>query len=957
MTSDPFQRFLGVDESSDALTLLGLPRGTTDVSLIETALRNRLGRVFAHAQGRSDDAKRVRAHVRDATEALVRSLRQPPTRPAGRRRARFYDAPPLTEFDRMVLAVLIGSGGWNAESRARLVALAGVYGVSVDGLLKVVIGLCDHARSGGARLEVAQITGGGRQAPPRPMPMPDDRDAAQWLARIAPELRDRGPASTFRLALLFGLVTVIVVLLAARVLFAPAERPQVARPPRPPDASTAVERTTQAAVDRGVTQPTVGRLAEFDTMPTFLGHAVTAEAARAADECSVLAALIDLVARRLTVADEPSPAVFREWAACIRTAGIGWVLISDSTADAIEKAIFETLYAASDSPTVTDTLLAELIPPSGRFSEPVDVWRGAWNAGTLARIGSRRSLSPSVVERARIQLDLALGDDGRDLPAGFDAAAAAWLEIAAVALVERMVSGRETFDFWESWIAAQRQLGGGKRFETAIMDSIEQFLAASVDLGRPGAGASVLGRLLELADFESSRVVRERFCAFFDDEQRIGPRALWATTSMLARFDVAPWFSEDLVLPEDADWMFRRRIADRIRGRWPDIPQLDRALPAAGVMPADPVLAGRWSAIRARQGDPGEEPQALLGQLVVACRLNHAACLILAGETESAGAVLNQLELEGVPAGDATVPPVAAGRRKATGPDGAWALDVEQAGRNNDELLKLLAALRLNAGTDLGPIDAAAFVRIVYNGPRRDVRVQARSALVELFAAGPNVALEMLGQLPNAPTTDAISGTIRRYTGRLLPRARSAPWAADARLALVEHALWLLGSPQRRIDQMMEAVAQSYTRRGRCLEPRALLLAGATWRQATDGVVAAWRARVLGLVADPPPGATTASLSNELADVSRRRAARQRLAEGPLQQFVAAQLAVLDLATLAAVTQRPDLRSRAIDNIRESARRRSSMSHVLQQAVEVERALNRLWRLRFEPGRAERQET
>lgn len=947
MSSDPFQDFLGVDASAGAPALLGLGPGQTDRATVEEALHRRLAQTFNHPEGRSDAAQRVRRRLRQAAESLLR----PAPRPRAARVAR-HGA--LTDFDRMVLAVLIGARGWNADSRARLVALAGTYGVTVDGLLKVVAGLCEHARGGGIRREVAHIAGSGRRmAAPTPSweeAAPQEDSTLEWLARVAPELRDPGPASTVRLSILFGLVTLLAALMSLRVLFVPAaHRPQPPAALAPNGGGPAVAAGSRPAAPTAPPPEPELRLARFAAMPTFLGHALTAEAAQAADDCAGLAAEIEQLARRITVADDPSIAVYRQWEACMQTAGTGWVLISETQRFAIELAIFEALYAASDTPSVTDKLLEALIPPpAARLTEPTDVWRGAWMTGTLARAGASRRLSPSVIERARIQLELALGLQGTQRPAAFAEAAEAWLDLAVVGLADRAAFGPQIFDSWECWIAAQRQLGEGDRFQSVLLDAMELVLASPSDLAAGGSSTQVLGRLLELADFQSSAAVRDRFLAWFDDHDRITSRDLWVTTSILAAYDVAPWFSEDLVLPERSDWMFRRRVADRIRQRWPEITDA-RAVPRSsphGASAADPGLTRRWTALHRRlrdnvpppDADRRQEPEpiGLLRLLLQASRLNEAACLIAAGESKVAHDQLVQLE-----SGDDDGAAVEAGRPargRPTGPDGAWSLQVEEAGHNIDELAQLLSGLRLNAGTDLGPIDAATFVQMVYHGPRRDLRDQARAILIEQFTEGPNVALEMLGRLPAAPRSEVISETISRYTGRLLPQSRFESWPVDARLALVEHALSILGSPGRGVDRLAAMVAQSYARRRNCIDPQSSLSAGSGgWHQAAEDLLNAWRSRA-------------AAASVDVARIQRRQAARQRLAQGPLQEFVAMQITLLDVATEVVAAEQPALAAAARANFRDSARRRSGMSHVLDQAVEAEMAMGRLWNLQFQPA-------
>ena len=128
MTVDPFQRFLGLPANADPLTLLGLRAASLDRVRIETAMQERLEQVYRHPEGRSEEAERVRRRLREAAAVLIERIRhgtpsdQAPHAPAaGNLR--------LTDFDRYVLAVLVGCGGWNSRSRAQLVALSGSAGL------------------------------------------------------------------------------------------------------------------------------------------------------------------------------------------------------------------------------------------------------------------------------------------------------------------------------------------------------------------------------------------------------------------------------------------------------------------------------------------------------------------------------------------------------------------------------------------------------------------------------------------------------------------------------------------------------------------------------------------------------------------------------------------------------------------------------------------------------------
>ncbi|MHC4784669.1 MAG: hypothetical protein ACYTE6_01775 [Planctomycetota bacterium] len=948
MSADPIRKYLGVPEQSEPRALLGLGRRKPDAASVELALRNRIAKTYAHAEGRTDEAEQVRKRLRQAARLVLESLRpQQPEEPrwpsvkapVGHPMAR------LTDFDRHVLAVLVGCGGWNAAARYRLVAVAAAYGVSVGGLFKVVQALSDYGRSGGAPLGLEQITAGEARADfTRFVPPTRKEPDPHWLAKVAPELMESTLRSTFRLSLLFGAITVLLGVIAIRVLLAPEPRPApVAVPPRP--IPTAVDQATA----RRPAKPPARELATFAEPPTFSGHALSAETVTAADECPRLKVELDTLARRITIADEPSEAVFRSWADCIRTIATGWVLVGDSDKEALDQAIFDALYAASDSPSVSDRLLEALTPPPWSILEPVDVWRGAWMAGTLARISQSSSLSPAVADRARLHLDVALGGPSVERATSFTEGAGLWLDRAASLLVDATDLDPGIYDLWEFWIAAQRHLGRGDRFEQAVLNVVEILLTSPLDLARPGPGVNVLGRLLGLVDFESSRVVKDRIGELLGDQDRFSSRDVWVLTSLLARSDAAPWFSEDLVLPADADWMFRRRIADRISQRWPEAATAE-VVPEARVhgVAVDPELAARWLAYfgwQQKQEIAGTSEQ-LLDQLVATCRLNAAACWLAAGNAGEAAHILTSLESGGIVGGPTGAPTRSVRRAgEPIGADGGWAMRYEQAGRSAEERRKWMEALRANAGTDLGPIDAEVFVRVVYRGAPPEIRELAQTTLLEQFGDGPNVALELLDQLPGVPAGGALSDTIGQLTGRLLPSPHSDSWRVDARLALVEHVLDLLGPGSVAIDDKLGAVIRSYADRRAALDPDASSATPArTALEAAEGLGEAWRQRAMEALGEAAAGRAT---TGGLMDLQRRRATRLRLVSGPVQRFVAEQLAVLDLMAFAAVMDQPARAGEVAQILAESGRRRSRCARALEQTVEAERAMGRMWRLQI----------
>ena len=990
MTPNPFQRFLGVDATADPATLLGLRGGPHDRQRIQAALVERLERLHRHPDGQSEEAELVRRRLREAAAILLAGAAgadggaSPPIRPLSPRqvqaapsgpvrpsspRAGGPERPQLTEFDRHVLAILVGSGGWNSASRARLVGLAGSYGITASGLLKVVTALSSYAQSGGPRLDVAQITvGGGRFEPRAPAPIrvhPQATRVSQVGERLSQEFAGGSVWSTVRLSAFFGVLTLILGFLVLRAALhappsaPPAEGEMQAVIDTPTPGTGAREQAPRAEDEGGFSS----RPARFRPLPTFLGNALPLVATEAADRCTDLPAAFEDVARRLSITDDPAEPVYRNWAESVQTIATGWVLVDESTRAAIDRAVTDVLFEVADKPSVGDRLLRSLLPPTGRLADPAGVWRGAWQAGTLGSISGSANLPPAVVARARDQLAVTVDDSAVEAMDDFTAAAAAWLNKAMADLVDVLEYDDRAYDAWEMWIAVQRELGDGDRFNAALMVAVQRILETETDLARPGPSVNVLGRLLLIADFQHSFVVKDALSRWFDaPPEQVSDHDLWVLTSLLAQSDTAPWFGEDLVLPDGAGKLFRNRIRDRIADRWPAVREADegaRIAQGRGIS-VDAHLAARWVAVAesaiAQRSARGDEE--LAAQLLIACRVNEAAALLAGHEPEEAVAVIGEIEavLLQSEADDAAhlspgtllqrlrppgggVPPNRRGR--AVGPDGEWAAAYESARRNAEEKVQWLSALRTSKGTDLGPIDAEMFVHEVYLGSPHEVRSLARSILDPLFVAGPNVAMEMLDQFPDAPRNEGVSEAIRRLTGRVLPPARSEMWEAEARLALLHHALSLHPAAASVVDDLARLLIESYAERIMVQRQElALSLALRTPQDAVGALADVWQERAGALVATRP-------LPDDLAGLQRRRAMRHRLAEGPIQMLVAEQLTVLDHLTYVTVAEQPGLREAAQEVLGESAEARAESAHVLQQAIEAERTISRMWALRM----------
>jgi hypothetical protein len=974
----PLKRFLGLEEAADARTLLGLPRGPAGADAVRAALQRRLEDVDDHPGGRSVDAAAVRARLRAAADELLRAAprapvkaapapRDEPVRPGSAeatlhpRRPR--PVPPatsaapmpagpatparpairLTPFDQQVLAVLVASRGWNARARSRLVAMASAYGVSVQGLVKVVNGLSEYAKSGGPRLGVREITAGRSRmsGPPGAGTPAYEPPSSALMRKIAEQLDAERPGVRLRLAAVSALVTILAGVLVVWMVV-PRDRGGAPRPAPVTGPPSAPGQTATAQPARPVAESPSSQVftARFARIPTFTGNAVPQAAVLAADESARVVDQMDRLARQLNVDPTLSIRDARDWADAVTTAGTGWVLIDESTRRQMGQLAIDAVYVAADEPEVSDALLAELTPELPGM-DPLDIWRGAWRAGTLAEIAGSGTLPPVVVEQARRQLASALGVDPPAQGVDFVFGADLWLRSAIAHLVSITEFDDAIEDRWELWIAAQRELGGGERYDDAMLDVLEATLAAPADLARQGPSARLMGRMLLLIRFTDGESARRRVVSWFDDP-RMNVSDLWVLTSLMSLHDRTPWFGNDLVLPIDADPAMRRRIADLIARRWEAVggPAPVSAPPEGRGVAVDAVVLQQWREAVDRFDAALAARGHGIQQLAAAARLNSAAALLAADRVPDARQELQSAEdvLAGEPLSlVSTTPP-----GQPIGTDGVWAGHYEEAGRNLEQRLTRLRSLRSSAGTDLGPVDAAVLVQEAVRGAPSEVRSLAQAIIVESFSRGPAVALELVNQVADAPPNEWLSELIVQLTGRDLPSIRAASWSIEARRALTEHALALRPSSGPPTDAIADIVTDAYTVR--------LERFGRTLPVSVDGSRAPHDvAEELALQWQRAAATVMARVEvpADLESLERRHVILRRLARGPIRAFVAAQLAILDLLAYQTVAEQPARGAEVAALLGQSQQRRDATAHVIEQAVEAERAMTGVWAVRL----------
>lgn len=969
---EQFQRYLSDVEGTDPFSVLGLTPETCSTVRIEDSLRRRIALTYARNGGSSDEAEQVRSALRAAAD----ELRHPERRRYHAESRRSNPAHMLTPFDRAVLAILVASSGWNVLSRARLVGLAASRGITVQGLMKVIAGLSQYAKTGGPRLAMAQIASGQPRFPTGGVghgPFAQMTQVGQALfERFTPEWREQSTRTTVMLSMFFGILAVLVCVLAIGYFVLPlTESPSPSQaltdaPPARGAAPTTVPGEGMEPEERhNSRRDVVPAPLMFEQWPTFrveLPDEIVEARQRAAD----LPVELETLSRRLLLDIDASDAIFHKWEAIVDDAAASWMLLDPELLRRIEDGIIDVLYVASDSLRTRDRLLRMIVPNDVRSLEPIDVCRGAWKIGMLTRISHSDLLSPAMIDDARAQLRVAMQHVNVERSAQFEPrdAQAHWLDAARKYRIERH-SG-DGFTFWECWLAAREHTATQEALYTAVGEAIKNLLHQPRDFFEYEPPVRILGRLIEALDFETSPATKEVILPFVTDEQ-FSADALYVLSSLLARAPGAAWFVDEFVVPPEADMVMRRRLADRIERAWPDLATIESELRVAGAgLHIDDIIAEAWRELfnRVVSIEDGRDEEANIRRLVAATRLNEAAVHLAEQNTHRSERALIAIEslLESERGADAGRRRSTTNPRGRTGPaeseqpatrtgasDAEWARDYQRAGRDVNERLDLLHTLRERSRPDLSENAASVFVREVYRGVPREVRETAQSVLLDRFQSAPTVALEMLDQFVDVPRTRMTSDMISRFTGRTLRDARRDEWHIHARRALAEHVLALRFPQELPVDSFASDLNQAHYQQSAAIRRRSDAVSEQL--RPTDSIVQlyeSWRERAESL---QPRSHVVPTDRHGLA---QRHLTRLRLANHSMQQYIAHQIGVLELLAYVTSVEQPALVEHIDALLAENARRRTNAVHALEQAWLIERGISALWHLRFFP--AEREE-
>lgn len=988
------ERFLGAYESADGpFALLGLSPEDCTEPRIAAALERQLARISRHPQATTPEAEEVRlvlhvaaAQLRDTEVLRELSVRwrarrgqaaPPPIAPVVNRPPPQPSAPssppqttgaappmipqprpsqpslvppisasqplpprapaPVNETFRAIAAgVLKQSGGWNASSKKRLEALAGAYGVSTSELDSIL-------------WEV----GTGPTAPPR------DPSSDKPEKVVSPTRR-----------LVLTIATVVLFVASAFMAVHVASRFELLRLIESEDEELAVP-----AANRPLQQAATDPAATVDGAPVDQPQTQQADATAAAPQAAVppKELLARLRAAKAKITNDPRTSL-NEFEACVAELSQQWGSMSPELLTGVHNEVVDFIFDASRRDRGTGRAALELILSrvqrlaSGvRVSDSREIMASAWATGMLNRLRRDRDLPDNLGEAINSTLRK-VASNGRLLIEQTNAQGAM---LALEAMAERLLpheeddaTGGALVQAWGGWIKATQALGKNENAVFArdvLMSSIDQLLIKGLDPSVSRSTNEVLKLLLAAADWTDGAGVGARAISWFDDVSQITTSDLAVVTNWLVGSSNLPGVNPEMMLAPDATPARRMELRDSYASLF--------GLPASREGRGN---AARW-ATQAREmitppSSPPEMDDALVRTAALA-RMNEAAAQRWRQNESASETAREAARIEAINAtirsGSTSTSVVNSAALTSPGDerDGLWARRYLASMNAIDSRVELLNELR-NAGGPVGPADADVLAEAACFGSPMQIRRLAQSIVREL-ADNLLVVNGVLEALPRAARQQGIADAIEAITGTRLPKVEDSTWRLESRRALVSRMLELIATGKdTRFDALGDIVAGAYRARVDAFGPPTAsmrdLPAGDADASAAASADAESNATPSSPGAEQPAGELWelwASQGRRYAEggwtfvgldvLQRRRAGRASLADDALQLFAAEQASGAEMMGYVVAAERPT-KSDAIKKILdEMATERRTSAHLFAQMESAERAILRLWLVRF----------
>jgi len=820
---------LGIRNADDPAILLGIPHWDGSVTVLEAAIRKRVAQILSHPMRYSDEANLVQDAIQEAGVILAKqchsqtkeSIPNPVTHE-------------LTVLDRSIIAVLVSEGGWNRQSRSRLVAVSAAYGLTVGGLLRILTALAESARSGrgpmsqkSRKINVPDRSWASLPISKKKQSVVDDL-MDEVASKFLPELKEHSTVSTIKLSIIFGLLTILAIVLGLKVLNrADTEARR---------AAALLAESTRLMQHVSPPNSALTQLQQkncFSIYPTFDEEIFTVEIGELVDVVPEIPSILRNLQYEIESANAQAGVIsndlIREWEKSIDTVSSVWPFIDKQLQDEIGTLILEII---AESPHISG-LTKQLLLPFQRIVQEGDAHvvliKRPWAFGELSRLACSDTLLPSTTAfvkevTRKMVFDCDVYQMRREE-----------LRLLGIELASSVELSANPFLSWERWLAMVNRDTDSSMATRLKLQVINFIVKNAVYLTRESNTRQVLGRLLQEVDWIRSDLARESLLQMYSDE-RVSSTDLWAITNMLVDLKAIPWLKTEHLIEIDDEQSTRVRVSKDLQQLWPVVTQTKMAVHTL-ILPAgfDPVLISVWEELALLCEDTSSSP---IERFAHARRLNEIAAAIWVGRSSRAWELVDNID-QATLYQDAI--PIPAGGRSS----GQLHQRFTNTNRDPDAMLELLNFIRSSAYTTLHVRDATTVVRAAFFYSDYEIREEAVKLICDHFAHSTEVAVAVVNVLTANAKTQQVESLVAYLTDEILPPRHESTWLASARRAFVQHALTAGNKELSGLDECAITVGISALGEALIVDPSRLRpTQEVTVAQSYEQLLGAWRKRV-----------------------------------------------------------------------------------------------------------------
>jgi hypothetical protein len=630
-----------------------------------------------------------------------------------------------------------------------------------------------------------------------------------------------------------------------------------------------------------------------------------------------------------------------------------WPRLDVGLRTAAIESLVEAAYKPTD-PAAADALLDLFIPARLTDRQPIadtDILPMFAGAGLLSRLSREREVPPAMRTAIDARLTRVFGTvrPGGNAGGGF----VPGIDAIATPLAERSISidvpvgpAEQANTAAAAELAADRWLEGLQRgiaaaltgdeaerqVQLVALPAIERILTSGPDLLESPAAFRFVSKILLKMRYRPGDPSQARIVAWLGDA-RVSLADAHVISQTVVRAN-APGVDASMVLQPTASPLEREGVRAQFASAWGIGASTSPATPGTAA-DADWLTAARTALAAGSTASLDMEHASVAAAMA---RLCAAAALRARSEpvpaslvSASADALLQQV-------GGRRPPGVATTAVAPPAENGAWAIRYLVESRTPAAKLAALAEL---PGGGIDSVTAAVVAELALTAGS-DIRNAAQAA-AERYADSPVMLLAVLDVLHRAPRSLRTSHFLSKMSQSLFIGPSNPRWNAYYRQALAERILTLTAaeSDTAGLDLLAAMFADAYAiTAGHPPTDPAPDVAGPAALRAAAELYTQWEQEASRLAAAAPAPVP-------LSQIRQRRAARQSVAQGVLQQFIAEQVSSVELLAALVQAERPARADEIRSIIEQVAQQRRAATTDTSQLRIVQEAMLRLWAIRL----------